>query len=93
MEIGDSSVIQRRAGLLEADIGGEVVLMSIERSKYFGLDEIGSDIWRAIEQPTTVLDLCAQLVRRYDGDPDVIYRDVVALLQRLAEHDLLEPVL
>lgn len=92
MEIVASSVVQRRATVLAAEVGGEVVLMSVERGKYFGLDVVGSDIWKAIEAPTDVASLCDRLSRRYDGAPDVIARDVITLLQQLAAQDLLEPV-
>jgi hypothetical protein len=28
------------------EVGGEIVMLSIERGRYFGLDQIGSDIWK-----------------------------------------------
>lgn len=91
MEIAASTIVQRRADVLAADVGGEIVLMSVERGKYFGLDEVGSEIWRAIEAPTDVAALCNRLLRNYDGLADVVERDVIALLHQLLEHDLIQP--
>lgn len=75
---------------LNADVDGETVLMSVERGRYYGLDAIGADIWRRLETPTRVAALCAALSEAYDGDPAVIERDVLALLQRLLEEGLIE---
>jgi hypothetical protein len=91
MPLTPDAIVQRRRDALAADVGGELVLMSLEHGKYYGLDAIGAEIWKRIELPVTVRDLCAALVVRYAGDPAVIERDVVILLDRLADQGLLEP--
>jgi hypothetical protein len=85
------TIIQRRADALTADVAGELVLMSVEQGKYFGLDEVGTDIWHRIEQPIAVGRLCASLAVDYLADAATIERDVVALLERLSDNGLLEP--
>jgi hypothetical protein len=77
---------------LAAEVGGEVVVMSLEQGKYYGFDEVGSDVWRRIEQPIVVSQLCAALALEYDADPDVIERDTIVLLEKLADQSLLETV-
>ncbi len=84
------SVLCRSAGPLAAEVDGEVVLMSLERGNYYGLDEIGSDIWRRLEQPIRVADLVTALTADYDGDPAMIERDVLDLLTRLLDNGLVE---
>lgn len=84
------SVFCRCAGPLAAEIGGEVVLMSVERGNYYGLDEIGSDIWRRLEQPLRVADLVTALAADYDGEVAVIERDVLDLLTKLLDNGLVE---
>jgi hypothetical protein len=66
----------------------EVVILSVERGSYFGLDEIGSEIWQRLESPIRVEALCDALVAKYDADRSTIERDVLALLERLAAEDL-----
>lgn len=90
MPITARTTVQHKRDALAADVGGEFVLMSVEQGKYFGLDEIGSEVWRRIEQPVGVAQLCAALASEYDGEAAVIERDVIALLQQLGEHDFLE---
>jgi len=87
-----TSVVQRRPDALSADVGGELVLMSVDHGRYYGLDDIGSDIWEQTEQAISVRQLCDWLSAKYEGDPAVIERDVLHLLAELAAQDLIEAV-
>jgi hypothetical protein len=91
MSITRHSVVQRNPDALAADVGGEVVLMSVEQAKYYGLDEVGSAIWHRLESPIDVGQLCAALAQVYDADNATIERDVIALLNDMQAHDLLAP--
>lgn len=84
-----STVVQSRDPLA-AEVDGEVVLMSVDLGRYFGLDVIGADVWRRMETPVRVSDLCAALAADYDGAPEVIERDVLELLHRMADRGLIE---
>lgn len=75
---------------LTAEVDGEVVLMSVSDGMYFGLNTVGSDIWRRLAQPTRVADLCAALSADYEGDAAQIERDVLTLLTKLVERQLVE---
>lgn len=83
------NILRRKADALSAEIDGEVVVMAPEQGEYYGLDAIGSDIWRRLETPTTPARLIADLVAAYEGDPAAIASDTLALLERLAEKGLL----
>ena len=84
------STILLRGTPLEADLGGEIVLMSVEAGKYYGLDEIGGIIWRRLETPVRLDTLCAELATDYDAEPAVIERDVLALMAEMVAHGLVE---
>jgi Coenzyme PQQ synthesis protein D (PqqD) len=72
-----------------ADVAGETVLMSLARSRCYGLGEIGSEIWSRLKSPVRVSDLVGALSERYEAPPGVIERDVVQLLSQLAEEGLI----
>ncbi|MDD5058029.1 MAG: lasso peptide biosynthesis PqqD family chaperone [Sideroxydans sp.] len=67
----------------------EVVLMSIENGAYFGLNQVLSRIWRILESPVTVAQICATLQEEYDVAQDVCHRDVMEILEKLAEKKLI----
>lgn len=73
-----------------ADVAGETVLMSLERSRCYGLGEIGSDVWRRLASPVLVSDLVAELGERYEAAPGVIEHDVLQLLTQLADEKLIQ---
>lgn len=85
-----ASTIYRSANNLAAEIDDELVLMSVEKASYCGLDAIGTDIWRRLDKPVLVSDLCTALGNEYDADADTIRRDVLALLERLTAEGLIE---
>ena len=88
MRVTDSTVISRSSSVLTAEVDGEIVMMSIERGRYFGLDDIGSDIWKRLDPPCAFADLIDRLVVEYEADRATIAEDVRALLSRMVEHDV-----
>jgi len=84
----DSARISRSPSVLAAEVDGEIVMMSIEQGRYFGLDDIGSDIWKRIDPPCLFAELIDRLAADYDADRAVIAADVRALLSRMAAQDV-----
>jgi hypothetical protein len=86
--ITETTTIVRNPAVLAAEVDGEIVMMSIEQGRYFGLDDIGSDIWKRIEQPCSFAVLVDALAADYEADRGTIAADVTALLARMAEQDV-----
>jgi len=84
----DATLISRSPAVLTAEVDGEVVMMSIEQGRYFGLDDIGSDIWKRLDTPCSFAELIDRLAVDYDADHATIAADVRALLGRMAEQDV-----
>ena len=77
---------------ITAAVDGEVIVMGLTRGQYVGLDDIGSVLWRFLEQPRTVRQLCDELGQRYQGTPATIITDVLAFLEELRALDLVQAV-
>jgi coenzyme PQQ synthesis protein D (PqqD) len=86
----DSTVISRSPSVLAATVQDEIVMMSIERGSYFGLDDIGSDIWQRIEPPCSFGALIDALAADYEADRVTIATDVRVLLDRMAAQDVVK---
>lgn len=82
----------RCSDIATAEVDGEAVIMSIEQGRYYGLDDIGSDIWRRLERPVTVGELLDVLSEYYDADRSTLERDTVKLLGELLQQNLIEQV-
>jgi hypothetical protein len=72
-----------------AEIHNEVLLMNYEKGLFYGLDDIGSAIFRMIATPTRVSELCDQLSAEYGAESTVVQRDVLNLLDAMATHGLI----
>jgi hypothetical protein len=83
-----TSLVKSASDLVSAPVDGEVVILSVERGSYFGLDEIGSEIWQRLETPVRVDALCDALAAQYDADRPTIERDVLVLLESLVAEGL-----
>lgn len=89
-KISAADRVARSASCLSAEVGDEMVLMSVESGCYGGLDDIGSDIWRRIENPVAVAELCSALAAEYDAPRDAIEWDVLAFLDALRQKQMIE---
>lgn len=80
----------RAAPLLEAEVDEEIVALDREQGEVFGFNLVASDVWRLLEQPRTVRDLCAELEQRYDVSSEQCTGDVVELLDQMIEMKLIK---
>jgi hypothetical protein len=85
-----SDVVQWSPAAVATEVDGEVVLMSVERGRCYGLGETGSAVWRGLERPVRIGELCAGLAKEYSGDGAAIEGDVLALLEELRGEGLIE---
>ena len=83
------SVISRSDGFIEAEIDNEIVALNIEHGTCYGLNHVGSRMWKLLATPTSVGDLCATLLSEYVVDPLVCERQVLDLLEELRAEGLI----
>ena len=86
--IADATIISRSPSVLSAEADGAIVMMSIERGRYFSLDHIGNDIWRRIEPPCSFATLIDGLAADYEAARTTLITDVQSLLDHMAKHDI-----
>lgn len=75
--------IQRDDSFIEAPIDNEIVLMSIENGKYYGMDAIASRIWSLLEQPTTLNAIIDTLTTEYDVERAQCETETLAFISLL----------
>jgi Coenzyme PQQ synthesis protein D (PqqD) len=92
MKISTADVVVRDDEPIAASVDGETVILSAKAEGYFGLGEVGSDIWQRLATPRRVSDICAELVEAYDVEPEICERDTLAFLTKLLEDRLIRIV-
>ncbi len=67
-----------------------MVMFDVSAGKYFSLNEIATAIWNRLETAVSVEELCEELTQRYDVQPEVCQKEVIALLTRLQDRQLIQ---
>jgi hypothetical protein len=80
-----TDIVSRAPKHLAAEVDGNVILMSIEKGAYCGLDPIASEIWNRLTRPLSIAALRDEMLLEYRGDPAEITADVLDFLRTLHE--------
>lgn len=84
-----ASVPARAKGVIEAEVDGEVVIMSPTDFSYFGVTGSGRAIWDRIDGQHSLREVVEALQEAYDGDPEVIERETLDFVGGLEAAGLL----
>ena len=82
-------IISRSEGVVFNKLDDELVMMSLANSEYYGLDNIGSQIWEIIEQPVSFNDIIATLIKKYDVSEENCIADIQEFLTVLFDKNLI----
>ncbi len=63
--------------IISSKIDNDIVMMSLELGKYYGLNPVGRRIWELFETPQSITDIMRVLIVEYDVSPDDCQKDVV----------------
>ena len=82
-------IISRSEGIVFNKLDDELVMMSIANSEYYGLDNIGAQIWEIIEQPVSFNEIVTLLIKKYDVSEENCSADVQKFLSELLGKNLI----
>ncbi len=71
------------------EVDGETVLLNLDTGIYFGLDAVGTEIWRALQLSGSLHDALAAVEGEYDVDRTVLSSDLLQLVSRMLAKGLL----
>ena len=74
------------------EVDGEMVLLDMESENYFGLDEVGTSIWQAMQEYGTLQEVLNALLEQYDVEAEVLENDLSDFVGKLVESSLVEVV-
>src|ERR1700733_14592348 len=93
MELSDNLHFSCPYHVTTNQVEDELVALNLETSFYYGVDGIGTQIWRLlIDENMTIAEACGKLVEEYDVDPDTCRREVRVFVEQLIDARLLETV-
>ena len=72
------------------EVDGEMVLLDMESENYFGLDEVGTAIWQAMQEYGNLQEVFNALLEQYDVEAEVLEHDFADFISKLVESGLVE---
>ncbi len=91
VRLTERSVISATRNQVSSDfLDGEIVILGLRDGIYYGLNPVGARIWQLIQEPRTVAELRDRLLEEYDVEPEQCTQELLALLEKLADRELVE---
>lgn len=72
------------------EVDDEMVILDMESENYFGLDEVGTSIWQAMQEHGTLQEVFDALLEQYEVEPEVLEKDLSDFVEKLLESGLIE---
>jgi hypothetical protein len=76
-------------GVMIRDVAGESVLLNLNNEQYYGLDEVGTRMWKVLTESDSIQHAIEQLLAEYEVDQKTLEKDVQELLKKLMEQGLI----
>lgn len=89
MAIQLQSIITKNPSIISSRMDDEVVMMSIEKGNYYGLNPVAAEIWEMLTGPMTVQSVCDRLMEAFDVGQEQCHREVFSYLEKLATEGLI----
>ena len=71
------------------DLEGEAVILDLASGMYFGLNEVGTRVWRLVDEGRDAAQIVDIVASEYQVDRETVARDVERLLDDLSARRLI----
>ena len=83
-------VVAATPAQISQNLNGEEVILHLDHGQYYGLTEVGTHVWRMIQEPQTVEEIKKSILKTYDVSEEACEKDLLQLLQDLLTEELIE---
>lgn len=74
---------------LSTTLDGESVILHIESGKYFGFNEVGTEIWELLAEPHSIAEIAQHIAAKYDVAEERCQADIEELVEELLGKELI----
>lgn len=75
---------------LSSELAGKTVILNLASGNYYSFEGIGERVWRLIQKPRTFRELCLTITQEYDIEDSQCADDLRALLNQLAQENMIK---
>jgi len=84
----DDEKLRAAPDVLSRTLDGEAVLLDLQSGTYFGLNEVGTQIWERVAAGATVAEIRAHVLEKFEVDAATVDRDLEELVAELTRRKL-----
>jgi hypothetical protein len=89
MAINSHSIISKNPAIISSKMDDEVVMMSIEKGNYYGLNPVAAEIWEMLTEPLSVQSICDKLMDEFEVSQEQCYNEVLVFIDKLGSEGLI----
>lgn len=56
----------RKESTISSQLDDDLVMVDIEKGKYFSLNSVATRIWELLDTPSTIQEVCEKLIEEYE---------------------------
>jgi hypothetical protein len=86
--MSNAALYTRTEDVIEADVGGEVVLLHTQSWQYFEFDKVGGAIWSLLGAPHSLDALVRSLTQQFEVGEEQCARETQAFLDEMVAQGL-----
>ena len=90
MKLSRQTIVVAARGQVSCALDGEAAILNIGNGTYYGLDAVGAEIWRLVQNPQRVTQIREAVVELYDVPAERCENDIIDLLEMLLAEGLIE---
>jgi hypothetical protein len=87
-----ASRVRASEDVLFQKLNQEAVLLHLKSGVYFGLDQIGTNIWMILPVSDSLQQVADSITKLYDVSQERSARDLLELIQEMIQHQLVTVV-
>ena len=77
--------------VLFQELEEEAVLLNMANQQYYGLNDVGAQMWKSLAEAASIADAEALLLKLYEIEPPTLRGDLETLVRDLLKAGLLTP--
>ncbi len=89
-DINLKDIVLKKDNILSSVVDDETVLLCIENSKYYGIDPVGTSIWKLLDTPRSIEQIIVTMQELYEVSAEQCKADVIHFINHLIEKNLVQ---
>lgn len=92
MKITDDTNVFLNENVVSCELDGEVAILNMNDGVYYGLNPIGTIIWKLIEMENCVdiTKIVEMILDEYEVNKDTCHKDIIELVEQLVKNGLVQ---